>query len=74
MSYGTRGYGGSSSASKPVEVGMEYEVDVTEISRRGDGVARIQGFIVFIENGKIGNKVKVKINQVGDRFAKATVV
>lgn len=72
MSYGTRGYGGS--VSKPVEVGMEYEVDVTEISRRGDGVARIQGFVVFIENGKIGNKVKVKVNQVGDRFAKATVV
>jgi hypothetical protein len=24
---------------KPVEVGKEYEVDITEISRQGDGIA-----------------------------------
>ena len=77
-----RSYGGGSSRSfnrgspapKPVEVGKEYEVDITEISRQGDGIARVQGFVVFVKNGKAGQKVRAKVEQVGIRFATATVV
>jgi predicted RNA-binding protein with TRAM domain len=84
MSYGGsrgRSYGGGRSRDynrgfkpKPVEAGKEYEVDITEISRQGDGIARVQGFVVFVKNGKVGNKVKVKVNEVADRFAKAIIV
>jgi len=59
---------------KPVEIGKEYNVDITEISQLGDGVARIQGFVVFVKNGKIGQNVKVKVTYVGKRFAVAEVV
>jgi transposase len=45
----------------------------TEISRQGDGIARVQGFVVFVKNGKVGNKVKVKVTEVADRFAKAII-
>ena len=38
---GSRGFNRGSSAPKPVEVGKEYEVDITEISRQGDGIARV---------------------------------
>jgi predicted RNA-binding protein with TRAM domain len=73
-----RSYGGGgnrgSPGPKPVEVGKEYEVDVTDISRKGDGIARIQGFVIFIENGKVGNKIKVKVTEVADRFAKAMII
>jgi predicted RNA-binding protein with TRAM domain len=48
--------------AKPVEVGKEYDVQVTETSYKGDGVARVQGF------------VKVKVNSVGSRFAIAEIV
>ncbi|HET7389247.1 MAG TPA: TRAM domain-containing protein [Nitrososphaeraceae archaeon] len=79
MSYGRgHGSGGRSFnrdfAPKPVEVGKEYDVEVTEISRQGDGIARVQGFVVFIKNGKHGQKVKVQVTQVGNRFATATIV
>lgn len=82
MSYGRgRGYGGGgrsldrgSPGPKPVEVGKEYELDVTEISRKGDGIARVQGFVVFVKNGKVGQKVKVRVTEVGSRFGTATVV
>ena len=37
---------------KPVEVGKEYEVRISEVSRRGDGIARIQGFVIFVEGRK----------------------
>ena len=34
---GNRGFDRGSPAPKPVEVGKEYEVDITAISRQGDG-------------------------------------
>jgi len=69
-----RGIDRGSTGPKPVEVGKEYEVDIIEISRKGDGIARVQGFVVFVENGKVGNKLKVKVTEVADRFAKAIIV
>jgi predicted RNA-binding protein with TRAM domain len=71
---GGRGFNRGSPSSKPVETGKEYDVDITEISRQGDGIARVQGFVVFVQDGKVGNNIKVKVTQVGDRFAKATIV
>jgi predicted RNA-binding protein with TRAM domain len=59
---------------KPVEVGKEYDVDISELSRRGDGVAKIQGFIIFVKGSKVGEKVKIKVDTVGPRFATASVV
>lgn len=69
--YGRRQY---NSGPKPVEVGKEYDVQVSETSQRGDGVARIQGFVIFVKNGKAGENLKVKVNSVGSRFAIAEIV
>lgn len=59
---------------KPVELGKEYDVEVREVSRRGDGVARIQGLVTFIPNAKPGDKVRVKITRIGRKFAEAEIV
>jgi predicted RNA-binding protein with TRAM domain len=76
--YGGSGYGGRGQSNfggpKPVEIGKEYDVQVTERSDRGDGVARIQGFVIFVKNGKVGDRVKVKVTSVGNRFAIAEVL
>ena len=56
-----------------LEVGKEYEVDVTEISRQGDGIARVRGFVVFVKNAKVGQKVRIRVEQVGNRYATATM-
>ena len=53
----------------PVEEGKQYEVDIKEVSRRGDGLARIEGFVVFVPNTKPGDHVKIQVTQVRDRFA-----
>lgn len=50
------------------------EVEVTEVSRRGDGVAKIRGFIIFIPNTKPGTKIRVKITRVGPTYAVAQPV
>jgi predicted RNA-binding protein with TRAM domain len=71
-------YGGfrrnDSFGPKPVETGKEYDVQITEISRKGDGIARIQGFVIFVKNGKVGQNAKIRVLQVGNRFATAEIV
>jgi len=79
-----RGYGGGrrfggggrrfDDTPKPVEVGKEYDVSITEISRKGDGIARVEGFVIFVKNGKAGQNAKVRILEVGQRFASAEIV
>ena len=59
---------------KPVETGKEYDVSITEISRKGDGIARVEGFVIFVKGGQVGQNAKIKITQVGGRFATADVV
>lgn len=78
MSYG-RTYGGGdrfggSFGPKPVEAGKEYDLNITEISRQGDGIARVQGFVIFVKNAKVGQNAKVKVTNVGARFATAEIV
>jgi len=60
--------------AKPVEEGKEYEMDIKETSRRGEGIARIEGFVVFVPNTKPGDHVKVKITRVANRFATGEVI
>ncbi|MEO9295333.1 MAG: TRAM domain-containing protein [Nitrososphaera sp.] len=75
MSYERRGSGGFGSyGPKPVETGKEYDVQITETSRQGDGIARVQGFVIFVKNGKVGQASKIKVTNVGARFATAELV
>ena len=62
------------SGGKPVEAGKEYKVRVIDRSERGEGVARIEGFIVFIRGAKPGEEVKIKITNVGARAATGEIV
>jgi len=71
---GFRGREGGRFPPNPVEIGKEYEVDVQETSRRGEGIARIQGLVTFIPNTKPGDHVKIKIIRISRRFAEAEVV
>lgn len=52
----------------PVEEGKGYEVDIEELSRRVEGLARIDGFVISVPNARLGDHVKVEILQVRDRF------
>lgn len=54
---------------KPVELDKIYEAKIEEISRKGDGVAKIEGFVIFIAKAQKGETIKFKITRVGNRFA-----
>ena len=68
------GGGNNNFGPKPVETGKEYDVQITETSRKGDGIARVQGFVIFVKDGKVGQNAKVRVTNVGARFATAEIV
>lgn len=57
-----------------MEIGKEYDVDIEDISRLGQGIARIEGFVIFVPDAKPGGRVRVKITRISRRFAEAKVV
>jgi len=58
----------------PVEMGKEYEVNVTGMSRQGESIARIHGFVIFVTKAKPGDHVKIKITKIGGMTANAEIV
>ncbi|MGD0510332.1 MAG: TRAM domain-containing protein [Candidatus Micrarchaeaceae archaeon] len=54
---------------KPVKVGDEVEVKIEAVASKGDGIAKKDGFVIFIKGAKEGDTIKVKITDVKARFA-----
>ena len=74
MRYERRGRSVRRFPPKPVEMGEEYDVEIQETSRRGEGIARIKGLVTFIPETKPGDKVRIKITRISRRFAEGEVV
>jgi predicted RNA-binding protein with TRAM domain len=55
-------------------VGEELEVDIVELSPKGEGIARIQGLVIHVTDAKPKDHVKIKITRVGGKTAEAKVV
>ena len=58
----------------PIQEGGEYDVKIEDTGRDGDGIARIEGFVVFVSGAKVGDEVKIKINSTRRNFAFAEIV
>jgi predicted RNA-binding protein with TRAM domain len=58
----------------PVELGEELEVDIVECSPKLEGIARIQGFVIYVPEAKTGDHVKIKIIRVGEKTANAKII
>lgn len=58
----------------PVAVGEEYDVEITEVGSRGDGIARVKNFVVFVSGVNKGDKVRIRIKELRGRSAVGEVV
>jgi predicted RNA-binding protein with TRAM domain len=71
--FGGRRFGGPrferDDEPKPIKVGEEYDVEIKETGSKGDGIARIKNFVVFVNGAKLGEKARIKITDVRNRFA-----
>ncbi len=60
--------------SSPINEGEEYDVKIEDTGRDGDGIARIDGFVIFVSGAKVGDEVKIRINSTRRNFGFAEVV
>jgi len=66
-------YAGSG-APKPVKAGDEIEVEIEAVASKGDGIAKKDGFVIFIKGAAQGQKVKIRVTEVKERFAVGEIV
>ena len=58
----------------PVELGEELEAEITELSPKGEGIVRSQGFVIYVPDTKPGDRVKIKVIRITEKAANAQVV
>ena len=58
----------------PVQVGDVREVKIENIGSGGDGIARIDGYVVFVPGVKVDEVVTIKITKVLRKYGFAEVV
>ena len=60
--------------SPPVEEGETYEVKIEDIGKEGDGVAKIDDFVIFVPETDVGDEVEIEITRVLRTLAFGEVV
>jgi predicted RNA-binding protein with TRAM domain len=48
----------------PVKEGDELDVKIEAVGEKGDGIAKKQGFVLFVPNAKEGDEVRVRVTRV----------
>ncbi|MFT4326643.1 MAG: TRAM domain-containing protein, partial [Candidatus Woesearchaeota archaeon] len=57
-----------------IVVGNEYDVTIEAVGKKGDGLAKVNNFVIFVPNAQEGQKIKVKVNKVLTNVAFADIV
>jgi len=58
----------------PVELGNELLVNITDVAPSGDGVSKIQGYVIMVPKAKPRDCVKIKVTQVGEKQAIGEII
>ncbi|WP_458189332.1 TRAM domain-containing protein [Haladaptatus sp. NG-WS-4] len=65
----------SSEPQPPVEAGEIRYVEVEDIGKQGDGIARVErGYVIIVPGAEIGERVKVEITEVKSNFAVGEII
>ncbi len=57
----------------PVKVGEEVDVTIEAVGAKGDGIAKKEGFVIFVPNTSTGDNVRIRITKVLSNVAFAEV-
>ena len=58
----------------PVKVGDELDVKIEAVGEKGDGIAKKEGFVLFVPNTKEGDEVQIRVTRVLRKVGFAEVV
>ena len=65
----------SSGPQPPVEVGEIRYVEVEDIGKQGDGIARVErGYVIIVPGAEVGDRVKIEITEVKSNFAVGEII
>ncbi len=71
---GGGGFGGPRRSFAPVKDGEEIDVTIEAIAAKGDGIAKKQGFVIFVPGTKVGENVKIRITKVLQKVAFSEII
>ena len=59
----------------PVEPGEMRYVEIEDIGKQGDGIARVErGYVIIVPGADIGERVKVEVTEVKSNFAVGEII
>ncbi len=58
----------------PVNVGDELNVKIEAVGEKGDGIAKKDGFVLFVPNTNQGDEVRIKVKKVLSKVGFAEVI
>ena len=59
----------------PVEEGEIRYVEIEDIGKQGDGIARVErGYVIIVPGAEMGERVKVEISEVKSNFAVGDII
>ena len=59
----------------PVDQGEVRYVEIEDIGKQGDGIARVErGYVIIVPDAEIGERVKVEITEVKSNFAVGEII
>lgn len=64
----------TSPASPPVEEGDQQKVTIESLGEQGDGIAKLDGYVVIVPDTEVDETVLVEIEEARENVAFATVV
>ncbi len=65
----------TSEPQPPVEVGEIRYVEIEDIGKQGDGIARVErGYVIIVPGAEIGERVKIEVTEVKSNFAVGEII
>jgi predicted RNA-binding protein with TRAM domain len=59
----------------PVETGEIRYVEVEDLGKQGDGIARVErGYVIIVPDAEVGERVKIEITEVKSNFAVGEII
>jgi predicted RNA-binding protein with TRAM domain len=55
-------------------LGDELEVNITDVCPSGDGMSKIQGYVIMVPKAKPRDRVRIKLTQVGEKAAIGEII
>jgi len=61
-------------SDKPVSEGDTINAEVEGLGEENDGIVRVEGYVLFVPGGEVGEEYEIEVTQVGPKFGFGEIV